>query len=179
MSLFPDPTEDERDHMRRLAGSVLRRVQVIPGDQDAFLEDLEMAGWLAFYRYFSRVNRWDLAWNAMMDEWCKARFGVTHRGKKDQRPRTVQLLAIEEWLPMAVDQGVLEAREILTKLCERLEAKPRYRGLQTALRGIALADGGPLTPDERLSCGITSANTYSVQKKILRRLVTDLQQDAA
>lgn len=179
-SPYPDPTPDDRDHMRRLARAVMRRVQVCPGDRDAFLEDLEQAGWVGLYQHFDSAYRWRRARDGMLDEWSLQRFGVTHRGNKDQRPREVALVPLGAWQPQQQEETArLEDRDLLARLCALLQSHGRYRGLILVLRTVADVEASPLTASERVHYGVRTAKRFYQQKQVLCRMVADLQQEAA
>jgi hypothetical protein len=174
---FPPPTPEEQDHMIRFAWTIVRRMKFRAHEAGEFVQDLEMAGWVAFYTYphLPESQRWDRVWNAMMDAWCLWRFGVTHRGKKQHIPRVVNFVPLEEWQGDATvrEEARLEARDILHHLCDQMRT-PRYHGVAPSLRGIALADGLPLFADERAQCGIHSSARLSDHKKLLRKLLTKI-----
>jgi hypothetical protein len=175
---FPPPTPEEQDHMHRFAWKIVRRMKFRAHEAEEFVQDLEMAGWVAFYTYphLPDAKRWDRVWNAMMDAWCLWRFGVTHRGTKEHIPRVVDFVPLDEWQADATiqEEARVEARDILHQLCEQIVRSPRYRGLAPSLRGIALADGAPLTPAEREHCGIRASWILSEHKKLLRKMVAKI-----
>lgn len=180
-SRFPDPTEDDQRRMRRMARGIVRRLGQYCGDQNALTEDLEMDGWEAYYRYFGYQYVWLNVRAAMVNGWCQWRFGIRKRNHKEKVNRAVFVpVSLQAWdATTYTELQAIEAREIIDKLCQLIQDRPRYRGLGSALRGLALAEGKPLTPKERISCGISNPRVYSRRKEIIRRLTTELQQGAA